>query len=234
MAGGSGPGAGAVAEDCIDLVPLLDSSLPRRQRRRRLPCPPRLFVSVRSLPAIALDLYAAFLPCPGTPTRTRLATRPPPLKTTTRPRPPRRTCYTIFPSSLPAISTRRRPPTPSHRPPNALMDPIHFVPTPAAPRRRRPSTPPSLLAPDYPINPAGPASSASTDFKCHKCDKVYKGKHARSIWRRHLQDKHGIPLASQPRRTRWDNGECARVSLGARLSLGSSGCLQCQCGSGTA
>lgn len=63
------------------------------------------------------------------------------------------------------------------------------------------------LAPDYLLNPAGPASSSETDFKCPNCDKVYKGKHARSIWRRHLQDKHGIPLAQQPRRTRWDNGK---------------------------
>ncbi|GAA5895179.1 hypothetical protein JCM6882_006608 [Rhodosporidiobolus microsporus] len=64
---------------------------------------------------------------------------------------------------------------------------------------------PLFLAPDYTLNPAGPASSASTDFKCPQCDKVYRGKHARSIWRRHLQDKHGIPLSQQPRRTRWDN-----------------------------
>lgn len=66
---------------------------------------------------------------------------------------------------------------------------------------------PGYLAPDYTLNPAGPASSADIDFKCPKCDKTYRGKHARSIWRRHLQDKHGIPLAAQPRRTRWDNGE---------------------------
>ncbi|GAA5881108.1 hypothetical protein JCM3774_000874 [Rhodotorula dairenensis] len=64
---------------------------------------------------------------------------------------------------------------------------------------------PGYLAPDYTLNPAGPASSADIDFKCPKCDKTYRGKHARSIWRRHLQDKHGIPLAAQPRRTRWDN-----------------------------
>lgn len=68
---------------------------------------------------------------------------------------------------------------------------------------------PAYLAPDYTLNPAGPASSSTTQFKCpHEgCEKVYKGKHARSIWRRHLQDKHGIPLAQQPRRTRWDNGQ---------------------------
>lgn len=41
-------------------------------------------------------------------------------------------------------------------------------------------------------------------FVCPHCDKRYAGKHARSIWRRHLQDKHAIPLSVQPRRTRWD------------------------------
>lgn len=44
-------------------------------------------------------------------------------------------------------------------------------------------------------------------YECEFCDKVYTGKHARSIWRRHLSDKHQIPLSSQPRRTRWDNGQ---------------------------
>ncbi|KAM0789130.1 hypothetical protein ACM66B_003183 [Microbotryomycetes sp. NB124-2] len=64
---------------------------------------------------------------------------------------------------------------------------------------------PLFLAPEYTHNPAGPASSETTSFRCAHCDKVYQGKHARSIWRRHLQDKHGIPLSQQPRRTRWDN-----------------------------
>lgn len=41
-------------------------------------------------------------------------------------------------------------------------------------------------------------------FVCPHCQKRYVGKHARSIWRRHLQDKHAIPLSVQPRRTRWD------------------------------
>ncbi|KAI5480179.1 hypothetical protein MNV49_001505 [Pseudohyphozyma bogoriensis] len=60
---------------------------------------------------------------------------------------------------------------------------------------------------DYAANPAGPASSATQEFRCayEDCGKVYRGKHARSVWRRHLQDKHGIPLSAQPRRTRWDN-----------------------------
>jgi hypothetical protein len=44
-------------------------------------------------------------------------------------------------------------------------------------------------------------------YPCPFCDKNYGGKHARSIWRRHLSNKHGIPLNLQPRRTRWDNGK---------------------------
>lgn len=44
-------------------------------------------------------------------------------------------------------------------------------------------------------------------YPCPFCDKQYGGKHARSIWRRHLSNKHDIPLNVQPRRTRWDNGE---------------------------
>ncbi|WFD18010.1 hypothetical protein MCAP1_000222 [Malassezia caprae] len=44
-------------------------------------------------------------------------------------------------------------------------------------------------------------------FICPHCEKRYTGKHARSIWRRHLQDKHSIPLSLQPRRTRWDRDE---------------------------
>lgn len=47
-------------------------------------------------------------------------------------------------------------------------------------------------------------------YPCPFCDKHYGGKHARSIWRRHLSNKHGIPLNLQPRRTRWDNGECRK------------------------
>lgn len=42
----------------------------------------------------------------------------------------------------------------------------------------------------------------SKEFACSECDKIYKGKNARSILRRHLKDKHKI---EQPRGTRWDN-----------------------------
>lgn len=48
------------------------------------------------------------------------------------------------------------------------------------------------------------AAGAGSCFQCPYCEKRYTGKHARSIWRRHLQDKHNIPLSQQPRRTRWD------------------------------
>ncbi|KAA1110182.1 hypothetical protein PGT21_013496 [Puccinia graminis f. sp. tritici] len=47
--------------------------------------------------------------------------------------------------------------------------------------------------------------SEVTIYDCEYCEKTYQGKHARSIWRRHLSDKHKIPLSTQPRRTRWDN-----------------------------
>jgi hypothetical protein len=45
-------------------------------------------------------------------------------------------------------------------------------------------------------------------YTCRACRKTYDGKNARSVARRHLQDKHGIPLSQQARRTRWDGGEC--------------------------
>ena len=44
-------------------------------------------------------------------------------------------------------------------------------------------------------------------YTCRGCRKTYDGKNARSVARRHLQDKHGIPLSQQARRTRWDIGE---------------------------
>ena len=54
-------------------------------------------------------------------------------------------------------------------------------------------------------------------YPCPFCDKSYAGKHGRSIWRRHLSNKHGIPLHIQPRRTRWDNGECSSGLLSASV-----------------
>lgn len=51
---------------------------------------------------------------------------------------------------------------------------------------------------------AAASEGPNSVFACPYCDKQYLGKHARSIWRRHLQDKHSIPLSQQPRRTRWD------------------------------
>jgi hypothetical protein len=63
----------------------------------------------------------------------------------------------------------------------------------------------------YPASAPPPQAEAKDDdgypvHQCPKCEKQYKGKHARSIWRRHLQDKHNIPLSMQVRRSRWDTG----------------------------
>ncbi|KAK1925278.1 hypothetical protein DB88DRAFT_429619, partial [Papiliotrema laurentii] len=44
-------------------------------------------------------------------------------------------------------------------------------------------------------------------YTCRVCSKTYDGKNARSVARRHLQDKHGVPLAMQKRRTRWDGAD---------------------------
>ncbi|WVQ85931.1 hypothetical protein IAT38_008099 [Cryptococcus sp. DSM 104549] len=41
-------------------------------------------------------------------------------------------------------------------------------------------------------------------YTCRVCGKTYDGKNSRSVARRHLQDKHGVPLAVQSRRSRWD------------------------------
>ncbi|WWC88857.1 uncharacterized protein L201_003772 [Kwoniella dendrophila CBS 6074] len=41
-------------------------------------------------------------------------------------------------------------------------------------------------------------------YTCRVCSKTYDGKNARSVARRHLQDKHGVPLSVQKRRSRWD------------------------------
>ncbi|CED82547.1 hypothetical protein [Phaffia rhodozyma] len=54
----------------------------------------------------------------------------------------------------------------------------------------------------FDFNPS--AGKEGGEYECFVCDKIYTGKHARSIWRRHLSDKHKIPLSAQPRRTRWD------------------------------
>ncbi|WVQ72911.1 hypothetical protein IAR50_002473 [Cryptococcus sp. DSM 104548] len=44
-------------------------------------------------------------------------------------------------------------------------------------------------------------------YTCRVCSKTYDGKNARSVARRHLQDKHGVPLSVQARRSRWDYAE---------------------------
>ncbi|CAG8552562.1 17324_t:CDS:2, partial [Dentiscutata erythropus] len=46
------------------------------------------------------------------------------------------------------------------------------------------------------------SASEYKKFSCEECGKIYQGKNARSILRRHLKDKHEIEL---PRASRWDN-----------------------------
>lgn len=53
----------------------------------------------------------------------------------------------------------------------------------------------------------GGYSSQWEMYTCRVCSKTYDGKNARSVARRHLQDKHGVPLSVQARRSRWDCGE---------------------------
>lgn len=71
----------------------------------------------------------------------------------------------------------------------------------------------AAAAANGPAAAAAPATAAQAEsdglpfFQCDYCPKSYRGHHARSIWRRHLSDKHGIPLSDQPRRTRWDGDE---------------------------
>lgn len=48
--------------------------------------------------------------------------------------------------------------------------------------------------------------STFEQYTCRLCRKTYNGKNARSVARRHLQDRHGVPLSLQQRRSRWDRG----------------------------
>lgn len=61
------------------------------------------------------------------------------------------------------------------------------------------------------ITTPGTHQSQYEQYTCRVCRKTYDGKNARSVARRHLQDKHGVPLAVQERRTRWDTGGCIHV-----------------------
>ncbi|ORX40291.1 hypothetical protein BD324DRAFT_648877 [Kockovaella imperatae] len=56
-------------------------------------------------------------------------------------------------------------------------------------------------------NPGDKYKSRFEMYTCRLCSKTYDGKNARSVARRHLQDKHGVPLALQKRRSRWDYGD---------------------------
>lgn len=60
---------------------------------------------------------------------------------------------------------------------------------------------------EQPPGESGIVPSQYEMYTCRACRKTYDGKNARSVARRHLQDKHGVPLSAQSRRTRWDGGE---------------------------
>ena len=78
---------------------------------------------------------------------------------------------------------------------------------------------PPALSPNAKINPLNQYNGAGEIeigdgyqskfemYTCRLCSKTYDGKNARSVARRHLQDKHGVPLSIQKRRSRWDGGE---------------------------
>ena len=69
--------------------------------------------------------------------------------------------------------------------------------------------PSATAAAGGPMGPGGPTEwkSQYEMYTCRLCMKTYDGKNARSVARRHLQDKHGLPLSMQGRRSRWDQGE---------------------------
>jgi hypothetical protein len=43
------------------------------------------------------------------------------------------------------------------------------------------------------------------DLTCDICNRLFAGKYASECLRRHRKNKHGIPLADQPRRSRWES-----------------------------
>lgn len=94
--------------------------------------------------------------------------------------------------------------------------PNGLLPCPAAPGWSLDVNDLLIIHPD-----ADKGDSAYTVWKlitCRVCGKTYDGKNGRSVARRHLQDKHGMPLAAQSRRSRWDL--CTSLSL-SLISLSS-------------
>jgi len=85
------------------------------------------------------------------------------------------------------------PPTLS---PNAKVKPVNQY-----------NQPPGIISDGMPIEGY---RSMFEMYTCRVCSKTYDGRNARSVARRHLQDKHGVKLALQKRRTRWDLGRSPR------------------------
>ena len=68
------------------------------------------------------------------------------------------------------------------------------------------------------LHSPGAQGSEYEMYTCRVCARTYDGRNARSVARRHLQDKHGVPLSVQGRRSRWDDGESSG-SLCAALTF---------------
>lgn len=100
--------------------------------------------------------------------------------------------------------------------------PNGLLPCPAAPGWSLDVNDLLILHPD-----AHKGDKAYTAWKlitCRVCGKTYDGKNGRSVARRHLQDKHGMPLAAQSRRSRWD---LCTVSALAPATLAAADTVQC-------
>ncbi|RSH89215.1 hypothetical protein EHS25_002327 [Saitozyma podzolica] len=108
-----------------------------------------------------------------------------------------------------ALKNRPMPPSdPSIEPYLQHLDPNGLLPAPPGSRldvNELLIVHPAVANPEqHQALPGGLLPSRFEQYTCRMCRKTYEGRNARSVARRHLQDKHDVPLASQPRRSRWD------------------------------
>jgi hypothetical protein len=111
-----------------------------------------------------------------------------------------------------ALKNRPMPPSdPSIEPYLQHLDPNGLLPAPPGSRldvNELLIVHPAVANPEqHQALPGGLLPSRFEQYTCRMCRKTYEGRNARSVARRHLQDKHDVPLASQPRRSRWDFSE---------------------------
>jgi hypothetical protein len=117
-----------------------------------------------------------------------------------------------------ALKNRPMPPSdPSIEPYLQHLDPNGLLPAPPGSRldvNELLIVHPAVADPEqHHTLPGGLLPSRFEQYTCRMCRKTYEGRNARSVARRHLQDKHDVPLASQPRRSRWDFSESRGVLL---------------------